>query len=390
MNKSARLWLGAVALTAWLPAIAAPVQAASFQDLGQVDDGGFIESIQDLSADGSTMISVGSGPPGFGFMAYRWTETEGWHALGDLPGGAKESLPRTISGDGAVVVGWSSGSVGGINNIYPFRWTQTEGMVALPGGPVGDALIVSRDGSTIFGIDWTAPEDSKFYRWRDDEGLVPLPNNDPPIGGIAASSADGTFLVGYFGADAAIWSEETGTVMIDPLPGYSNGQAIAVSADGSVVAGYCRGAEHSEAFRWTEETGVVGLGGLPGGDFFSKAYGMTGDGSIIVGYTTKMDAPYPYNRKAFIWDATHGMRGLQDLLINQHALGPELEGWSLARATDISDDGRLIVGRGHNPAGDYVGWRAVIPEPSTAVLAAMGCLSLLIFGCRRRRLNRKR
>ena len=31
-----------------------------------------------------------------------------------------------------------------------------------------------------------------------------------------------------------------------------------------------------------------------------------------------------------------------------------------------------------------------IPEPSTAVLAVMGCLSLLIFGCRRRLLNRKR
>ena len=60
-------------------------------------------------------------------------------------------------------------------------------------------------------------------------------------------------------------------------------QAFGVSADGSVVIGSSSSAVGGEAFRWTSVGGMVGLGDLPGQDFWSFAFGVTADGSTVVG-----------------------------------------------------------------------------------------------------------
>src|SRR5438876_4812270 len=58
--------------------------------------------------------------------------------------------------------------------------------------------------------------------------------------------------------------------------------ATAVSADGKVAVGLSTSAAGEQAFRW--ESGVMtGLGDLPGGDFSSAAYGVSADGSVVVG-----------------------------------------------------------------------------------------------------------
>src|SRR5262245_39810238 len=58
-----------------------------------------------------------------------------FQGLGDLPGGPFASRVQEISADGQTVVGYSSSTSGD----EPFRWTQTTGMVGLgtlPGGLV--------------------------------------------------------------------------------------------------------------------------------------------------------------------------------------------------------------------------------------------------------------
>lgn len=60
-------------------------------------------------------------------------------------------------------------------------------------------------------------------------------------------------------------------------------QAFGVSADGSVVVGVSESASGGQAFRWTSGGGMIGLGDLPGGGFQSTAYDVSGDGSLVVG-----------------------------------------------------------------------------------------------------------
>ena len=118
---------------------------------------------------------------------------------------------------------------------------------------------------------------------------------------------------------------------------------------------------------------MIGLGDLPGGRFASRARGVSADGAVVVGTANYGDP----DRTAFIWDATHGMRDLREVLSVDYGL--ELTGWELTSARGVSDDGRVIVGYGRNPAGDPEAWRTVIPEPSGAALAVGGLLALLVY-----------
>src|SRR5947208_9327908 len=62
----------------------------------------------------------------------------------------------------------------------------------------------------------------------------------------------------------------------DALPIYLpvNGQAFGVSQDGSIVVGYTySGPLTIEAFRWTRAEGVVLMGDLPGGEPRNFTYG---------------------------------------------------------------------------------------------------------------------
>jgi uncharacterized membrane protein len=105
----------------------------------------------------------------------------------------------------------------------------------------------------------------------------------------------------------------------------------------------------------------------------SKAYGVSADGSVIVGWNY---ASSTYG-EAFIWDTVHGMRSLEDVLVNE--CGLDLAGWDLCEARGVSADGLTIVGSGHNPngSGNTEAWVATIPEPATLSLLVLGGLALL-------------
>src|SRR5262245_6588045 len=57
-----------------------------------------------------------------------------------------------------------------------------------------------------------------------------------------------------------------------------------ISADGSTVVGKSESSTGTQAFRWTAGGGMVGLGDLPGGTTFSVANAVSADGSVVVGY----------------------------------------------------------------------------------------------------------
>jgi uncharacterized membrane protein len=107
---------------------------------------------------------------------------------------------------------------------------------------------------------------------------------------------------------------------------------------------------------------MFGLSVRPGFDF-SWAQDVS-DGSIVVGYNGIFNSLA--GDEAFHWDATHGMRSLRDVLVNDFSLGASLAGWTMTRAEGISADGRFIVGNGRNPNGDPEAWiaRLAVKAPS--------------------------
>jgi probable HAF family extracellular repeat protein len=89
------------------------------------------------------------------------------------------------------------------------------------------------------------------------------------------------------------------------LPGGSfYSKAYGVSANGSVVVGGATSASGAEAFRWTSGGGMVGLGDLPGGNFMSSAFDVSADGSVVVGHSNSASG-----YEAFRWTSGGGRHG---------------------------------------------------------------------------------
>ena len=113
--------------------------------------------------------------------------------------------------------------------------------------------------------------------------------------------------------------------------------AYGVSADGSVVVGRT---EHDlgyeSAFRW--ENGVMQPLGTLGG-YRSAAYGVSADGSVEVGWSWNASG----DGRAFRWTASGGMQDMGTL------------GGSGSYASGVSADGSVVVGGAQNASSD---WRA--------------------------------
>jgi hypothetical protein len=93
---------------------------------------------------------------------------------------------------------------------------------------------------------------------------------------------------------------------------------------------------------------MVGLGDLPGGAFSSMAFGVSGDGTRIVGQGRQaVPGPAGQTARAVIWDSEHGLREIKGVLENDYGL--DLTGWTLVEANAISRDGTTIVGTGYPP-----------------------------------------
>ena len=246
--------------------------------------------------------------------------------LGSLSGASGQSVAKAVSADGSVVVGASTTTSG---SGEAFRWTAAGGMVGLgdlPGGSYfSDAAAVSADGLTVVGRSnsWNASEGyHEAFRWTGGgmQGLGDFAGY--PFGSWAADvSADGSVVVGAgypgrIGApkyEAFRWTARTGLVSLGGLLPYDSAysKAFAVSDDGSVVVGWSESESGYEAFRWTEEDGMIGLGDLPGGDFCGAATAVSSDGTVVVGESVVgIDPDGRELREAFRWTEEDGMVGL--------------------------------------------------------------------------------
>jgi uncharacterized membrane protein len=320
--------------------------------------------------------------------------------LGDLPGGAFFSLATGLSADGSTVVGGSRVTDQISGQIRAFRWSADTGMVAIGhvGSPSasGFAYATSADGSVVVGNCGVA------FRWTDESGMI-------DIGDCSAISVrdDGAVVAGScntpIGLQAATWTVRDGWTLhgaagVDFTDAFFSG----ISADGSVFCGQSMiQLPFVEPIRWTPRTGFVPLGDVPGGLHYALGWGISADGTTIVG-----DAIGDVGLDAFIWRESTGLVNLelvtpamedssaqgasvdgcvvagysdlfgatawdaQNLGVSLQSLldrsGVDMSGWTLTGAIDVSDDGRVFAGSGFNPQGVLEAWRAEFPHAPRA------------------------
>jgi probable HAF family extracellular repeat protein len=342
-----------------------------------------------VSANGAVAVGASDSPAGT--HAFRWTSDGGMVDLGVLQG-YSTSYARAVSADGATIVGNLCCS-----GFYPslhqaFRWTSS-GMIGL-GFLAGDqssfARDVSADGSVIVGYG-----SQEAFRWTTAGGMVGLgflPGDT--FSEATAVSDDGSVIVGYSigsgPAEAFRWTSSDGMVGLGVLPGARGSVARDVSADGSVIVGYSSDETAMTAFRWTHDEGMVALAPLSGWNSM-YADGISADGSVVVGAGSAQFETSPFyllGTSAFVWDASHAMRELSAVLLDD---GVDLAGWFLSSATDVSADGSTIVGEGTDGTFVNEAWLATIaapvPEPGSSL---PGITAVLVLAAIRRPHGRDR
>lgn len=321
-----------------------------------------------VSADGSTVIGTRINPSGHteAFCLKDGSLT----GLGVLPG-ANGSTAHAVSDDGSIIIG-KSGDLA-------FRWE--DGIMTSLGDLLGEGLsghrmAISADGSVVAGTADTGPYgpgDHEAFRleggqitglgilpdeWRSQathvsaDGTAILCWSDDPDGGPTFRWKDGVVdLVGSVGG----WPFDCGT--------------YGVSYDGSVVVGRTLAPlGFFGAFRW--DNGVFTDLELPSNS--SGAIGVSRDGSVVSGY---LDLNEPENYKGVFWSEKNAWQYvvLNDLL---DEAGIDREGYDL-REPRVTSDGLTFVGYGakENMLRLYrirIADSAEILQPPQSITAAPG------------------
>ncbi len=193
------------------------------------------------------------------------------------------------------------------------------------------AFDVSKDG-TVVGTAVNSNGDDRAFRWTRERGMQDLGTLGGPDSHAYGISDDGLYIVGVAYTTrttrAFLWTESSGMQDLGTLPkgGPSEASAVCNSVIGPVVVGYAVDSTPvAHAFRWTTVEGMQDLGTLRGARY-SYAYGVSADGSIVVGRSVEATGGLGY---AFLWTASDGMKHL---------------GLSPSQANSVSDNGSVVVG----------------------------------------------
>lgn len=383
-----------------VPGLAAIAHGAAFVPLGALPLGTGLSGADHVSGNGQVVVGFNTTATPYRSEAVRWVApTLLIDPLSDpiVEDGFKRHA-TAVSFDGSAIVGVLWAVPYPPYQFQPFRWTEATGYQLLPlppGATEAQATGLSNDGVVTLIVTDTG----KSYRWISGMTLEPLgglptdPGNPEHVSAISVSAA-GDVIAGWASSgwteQAFRWTQETGTVSIGDLPGGSPySRASGMSSDGTTIVGVSHSTlapASGEAFRWRADTGMVGLGFLDQGDYQSSAEFISADGRLVFGLAQGESKPLRF----FVWSPQQGMRNFTDVLLQDYGLSAALTGWSDLRPADISDDSLTIVGSGINPDGKWEAWLVRldhpigVPEPSSLFLALASLSALRArFGRRR-------
>jgi len=165
----------------------------------------------------------------------------------------------------------------------------------------------------------------------------------PPGAFGNAISANGKIVVGWLDGVPARWTAETGFQKLEALSEpVDGGEALAVSADGSVIGGSATLSSGDGPFRWTANTGVVSL--LLPSD--SMVVGVSADGNAMA-----VGRGVGAGTIAFRWTPAGGTQEIGDLGAYGVVSGISADGTVIVGSKYDTDDGGFVSFRWTSETG---------------------------------------
>ncbi len=360
----------AVLLLATLLAQSATAQSIVYLSAGANENVG--PDLLRVSRDGR--YTIGSATAALGSNGFIYDVTTG--TMTTLPGSAN-TYGLCINASGSVI-GGDSGASGISRNGA--AWTVSAGTVSpavtlsdLAGGLTLARALATNDTGTLFAgygsvsgaiqaCTWTFnPASGVASAATNISGNLPADASTSKRSRVVSMSGSGNVMAGYYsrasGSDRAFVRISGGySGLDDPQGDADTSQAFGVSRDGSTVVGF----SGFDAVAWRNNAGTYLPSALPSLAAGSVANAANADGTVIVGESGS----------AVVWRAG----GAQSLASILTSAGVNLLGLELVSATDVSDDGRTVVGIAHDPAPnglDY-GFVATLPPAAPTCPADIG------------------
>lgn len=344
------------------PATLATASGVIFRPLGDLPGGAFSSQAIDVSANGEYV--VGQANTAAGATPFYWSLGGGMQAVPAPANGLSSSNNNAngVSNDGVVV-----GVVNTTDGFRSYEWDLASGattadlIASIPGVSISIATDIQAAGGRVVGYETTSGDDRGYYADRVASAAATAQAFDesPWRDTRARSISDDGVIVGSgattaFGDLSAFrWTETGGFEELERLEGFANETvAYGISDNGNFTVGESIGIGASRAVRWVGTT-ARDLGLLPGASpntSFNRAYDASGPGTTVVGQADDAAG----EATAFFYDSDFGMQSLQDILETRYGL--DLTGWKLERASSISADRNVVVGRGTNPDGNREAW----------------------------------
>jgi uncharacterized membrane protein len=133
------------------------------------------------------------------------------------------------------------------------------------------------------------------------------------------------------------------------------GEAFGVNGDGSIIVGYGCGSTNQFAWRWTEETGVECVPGTVADPYQTLMLALSDDGQVIGGAVAPVFGP---ERNALLWLNGEPV-DLLYYLLDQGVT--EVQGWNLNSVLAVSSDGHTVAGWGVAPDLHVHGFIVILP-----------------------------
>jgi len=185
-----------------------------------------------------------------------------------------------------------------------------------------------------------------------------------PSGGTVealAISADGSAVAGYStltgGSYRAVrWTEAGGLQNLGVVPGGLRSLGFAISGDGSIVTGMSVVSGGGHVFRWTAAGNMQDLGTIPAQNV-SYGYAISASGNVIAGGPSSTGVGH-----AFIWTATGGLVDV--------GLLPDAPAGASSSIFALSSDGSFGAG----VSGSANGERAILWSNERTTIEDLGVL----------------